>query len=215
MQSRGFFIRVIILKAGSYSHVVGCFFIDRKNTRTALTWLTIKFYELKQLIAVYGYPGMSFKITDPLLQVIGLGILAGMRATSAPAITSHILSHHQSKNLSNSPLGFIQSDKVAAVLKVLAIGEFVGDKLPNAADRIIIPSVITRSLSGALSGASIYKSGGKNAYTGALIGTAAAFASTFGSYFLRKVIVKKSHIADPFIGALEDSIVIGAALTLI
>jgi hypothetical protein len=50
---------------------------------------------------------------------------------------------------------------------------------------------------------------------GALIGSAAAFASTFGCYFLRKTIVKNTRINDPWIGALEDTIVISSAIVLI
>ena len=93
---------------------------------------------------------MRFKIATPFWQVIGLGTLAGMRSTSAPVITSHILSHHHSKNLEHSPLSFMQSQQVAKVLKFVALGEVVGDKLPHTPNRIK-PAVLTaRCLSGAL-----------------------------------------------------------------
>ena len=157
---------------------------------------------------------MQLKIKDPLWQVVGLGVLAGMRSASAPAITSHILSHHQSKKFGNSPLGFMQSNTTANILKILAVGEFIGDKLPAAPNRIKASALIARCVSGALVGASIYKASGNNPYTGALIGTATACASTFGSFFLRKATVKKTHIFDPLIGALEDSLVIGAGIGL-
>ena len=154
------------------------------------------------------------KISDPFGQVVGLGVLAGMRSASAPAITSHILSHHQSKNLAHSPLGFMQSKKVATILNVFAVAEFIGDKLPQAPNRIKPSALIARCLSGALAGASIYKASGNNAYTGAIIGSTAAFASTFGSFFLRNFTVKRTHLMDPLVGAIEDSLVIGAGIGL-
>ncbi len=155
---------------------------------------------------------MKIKISKPLWQVIGLGTLAGMRTASAPVIASHILSHHQSKNLTQSPLRFMQSVSVANTLKVMSFSELVVDKLPSTPNRIKPFGVLARSLSGALAGASIYKASGNNAFVGAVIGGSAALVSTFGSYYLRKGVVKGSHIIDPVIGAIEDALVIGAGV---
>ena len=157
---------------------------------------------------------MQLKISQPLWQAIGLGVLAGMRTASAPAITSHILSHHHSANLEKSLLGFMQSKNVATVLKVLAIGELFVDKLPSTPNRIKPTGVIFRCLAGSLAGASIYKASGNNALQGALLGSAAALGSTFGSYFLRKDTVNKLHAFDPLIGAIEDALVVGAGVGL-
>jgi len=144
-----------------------------------------------------------------------LGVLAGMRTASAPAIVSHILSHHHSKRLSKSPLRFMQNDNVAVALKIFAIGEVVGDKLPNTPNRIKPAGVTFRCLSGALAGASIYKASGNNAITGAIIGSVVAFGSTFGSYFLRKDVVNRTKVFDPMIGAMEDVLVIGAGAVIV
>jgi uncharacterized membrane protein len=157
---------------------------------------------------------MKLKISHPFWQVIGLGTLAGMRSSSAPAIASHILSHHQTKNLDRSPLRFMQSKNVAIALKVMAVGEIIGDKLPSAPNRIKPAVLGFRVLSGALAGASVYKATGGKAAMGALIGGAAAFASTFGSFFLRKGTVKSSGLMDPIVGAIEDALVIGSGIEL-
>jgi uncharacterized membrane protein len=157
---------------------------------------------------------MQLKISKPFWQVIGLGTLAGMRSTSAPVITSHLLSHHQSKKLEHSPLQFMQSKTVATTLKVLALGEIAGDKLPSAPNRIKPVVIGARVLAGALAGASIYKAAGGKIIWGALIGGSAAFASTFGSFFLRKSAVRSSHIIDPIIGVIEDALVIGSGIGL-
>lgn len=132
-------------------------------------------------------------------QALSLGLLAGMRTTSATAIVSHLLSNHPSSKLSGSPLKFIQSEKTAIAFKILCLGELVGDKLPFVPNRTEPGSVTARCLSGGLAGASIFKANNSNALIGGLIGAAAAFSGTLGSYFLRKVIVKKSGIFGPSI----------------
>jgi len=157
---------------------------------------------------------MSFKISKPFWQAVSLGAIAGSRAMSAPALTSHILSQHQSKNLGDSALGFMQSNKTATAFKLLAVAEFVGDKLPTAPNRIALPGLTGRLLTGALAGASIYKAGGGKAYLGAILGGSAAILSTFGCFYLRRVTVKGTKILDPFIGGLEDALVIGASAGL-
>jgi uncharacterized membrane protein len=158
---------------------------------------------------------MKLKISHPFWQVLGMGVLAGMRSSSAPVITSHILSHHHSKKLEKTPLSFMHSQGVANVLKVFALSELVMDKLPSTPNRIKPPVVAIRCLSGALAGASIYKASGGNAITGAWLGASVALASTFGSFYLRKETVKKTHLFDPVVGAIEDALVIGAGVGLV
>ncbi|UOE46478.1 DUF4126 family protein [Mucilaginibacter sp. SMC90] len=157
---------------------------------------------------------MELKPLNPVWQVIGLGTLAGMRTLSAPVIATHMLSNNPSKKLQKSPLRFMQSTTVAAVLNVLSVTELIADKLPSTPNRIEPGGVAGRCLSGALAGASIYKAVGGKSLTGALIGGATAIAATYGSYYLRKNIVKANHIADPLIGAAEDALVIGAGFGL-
>ena len=158
---------------------------------------------------------MKTKSTGYFWQTISLGILAGMRTFAAPVIASHILSQHPVKTLSGSPLKFMQSGKVATGFKIAAVGELVGDKLPFTPNRTETGGVVGRCLSGGLAGATIYKANKKNVIIGAIIGSTAAFASTFGCYFLRKEIVKSTRIDDPWIGAIEDAMVIGSAIILV
>lgn len=157
---------------------------------------------------------MKTYIIKPHWQAISLGIIAGMRSMAAPAISSKILSTHHSKALENSPLNFIQSKTTANVLSALALGEFIGDKLPNAPDRTIPPALIGRCLSGALAGAGIYKAGGGNLYLGAMLGGLSACASTFASFYLRKNLVRHTRIIDSIVGTIEDTIVMGGAIEI-
>jgi uncharacterized membrane protein len=155
------------------------------------------------------------KISHPFWQVLGIGTLAGMRTSSAPAITSQILSHHHSKMLEHSPLNFMQSKAVANTLTFLTVGEVIMDKLPSTPNRIRPEGFVFRCLSGALAGASIYKATGGNVLVGTLLGSAAAAASTYLSFLARKTTVEKTKIFDPIIGAIEDALVVGAGVGLI
>jgi uncharacterized membrane protein len=157
---------------------------------------------------------MKQETSKPFIEAIGLGIMAGMRSNAGPAAASHILSQQYSAELDKSPLKFMQSPQVSNVLKVLALAELVGDKLPNAGNRIVPVSVIFRCSAGALAGASMYKASGNNAFKGALLGAAAAFGSTFASFYFRKDLVQKTHIYDPVLGVVEDTLVLGGAVYL-
>src|SRR5471030_1608714 len=158
---------------------------------------------------------MQLKISKAFWQVLGLGVLAGMRSASAPAVAGQLLSRHPSKTLADSPLKFMQSGLIANILTISAVGELVVDKLPGTGNRTMPMGVAARCLSGALAGAGIYKSANKNLLTGALIGGAAAVGSTFGSFLLRRSVVKASRLADPWVGAIEDALVIGTGAAII
>ncbi len=158
---------------------------------------------------------MKLKISEPFWQVAALGALAGMRTTSAPTITSHILSKHEQANgFADSSLGFMQSDKVATTLKIFALSELIADKLPSTPNRTKPFSLFVRCLSGGLAGASIFKASGNDPVAGVVIGSASALVSTFGSFLLRRSIVRHTRILDPLIGAIEDGLVIGAGVAL-
>jgi len=125
---------------------------------------------------------MNIKITQPILKTVSVGALAGLRSASASAIASHMLTQHRSKKLTDTSFDFMQSKTMATALKLIAIGEFIVDKLPTTPNRIK-PFLLTgRCISGAFAGAVIYKAGGGKAITGALLGGIAAFTSTFVSF---------------------------------
>ena len=148
-------------------------------------------------------------------QSIALGIVAGMRSASAPAIAAHILSTSKPKQLLKTPLAFMRSEGGATLLKVMAAGELIADKLPFAGDRIQPIGLVARGVSGAISGGSISKGNGDKLVNGTLLGTAAAIGSSFAFFYLRKYVVNKTKIDDPIIGSIEDALVIGIAVVLV
>jgi uncharacterized membrane protein len=146
------------------------------------------------------------------LKAIAIGIIAGMRSMSAPALTSSYLS--QNENLSDSRLGILASPAASKVLKILAAGEMLADKLPIIPSRISAGPLIARVASGAISGAAVSVAYKKQAKTGAVLGGVAAVAGAYGVYHLRRKIGTEISVPDAVLGTVEDAIVIsgGAAI---
>lgn len=157
---------------------------------------------------------MDRKTIEAVSQAAALGAIAGMRTFSAPVVVSHAYSRHPSKNITNTPLAFIQNMATSKVFKVLGAGELVGDKLPFAPKRTAAGGLIGRFVSGALCGATVFKANHKQPIIGGLIGGAAAIGSAYVCMFLRLSLGKRTRIPDAAIGALEDIIVISAGTAL-
>ncbi|WP_223860860.1 hypothetical protein [Spirosoma validum] len=68
------------------------------------------------------------------LKAFQIGLVAGMRSMTAPALVSYKLSHLNGKLPADSKLHFLASPTATTVLGVMAGGELIGDKLPNASD---------------------------------------------------------------------------------
>ena len=145
---------------------------------------------------------------------MGFATLAGMRSMSAPAFLSHYLARQPHAGLAGSRLRFLQKPGTAGVLKLLAAGEMVADKLPGTPDRIAPPVLLGRLLSGALVGAAWYRSRHGSALGGGVLGGLVAVAATFVSYALRTGISEKSGVPVALVGVGEDALVLagGAAL---
>lgn len=144
----------------------------------------------------------------------GLGAVAGMRATIAPAIVSHFLSNNPKKALRKSKLAFMQSPAAGIITKVLSAAEITADKLPAAPDRIAFPQILPRVLSGALVGAVLFQAGKSNIINGIMIGGASALAATFASFYLRKNLAKIPYVKDPLLGAVEDVLAVRSGASL-
>jgi uncharacterized membrane protein len=148
-------------------------------------------------------------------QAIGLGAIAGMRAMSAPALLSDFLSTSPTHTLDDSPLHYLQNPGLATGLKLLAVAEMLTDKLPNIPDRISAPSLLVRTLSGALVGATISEAHGERKISGALLGGIGAIAASYAFFFLRKKLSQATPLPDTAYALLEDFLVISAGRALL
>jgi uncharacterized membrane protein/uncharacterized protein (UPF0548 family) len=146
---------------------------------------------------------------DALLNTVGFGVLAGMRSFSAPAFLSHQLSQ-QPVDAPKGRVHVLATERTSRVLTVLAAGEFAADKLPWIPARISPPSLVARALSGALAGAAVAAPHRRMTVGRALLGAAAAVASSFAFYKLRQLATREWGVPNVVAGLVEDA----AALAL-
>ena len=148
-------------------------------------------------------------MTNLYLKAAGLGFIAGARSMMAPALTSSYFLTHPSLFLEASPLKGMAFPKTANVLRLMALGELVGDKLPKTPNRTAPLPLGGCAASGGLCGAAVFLADGKPAAIGAAVGVAAAIASTFLTYTLRHNLVQAAKISDPAVAVAEDALMLG------
>lgn len=154
---------------------------------------------------------MKKAIIPSIFQVIGLGIVTGMRSAMGPAFTSYSLNQEPSDKLRRSPLAFMQKPVTARFLQTMAAGELVVDKAPGTGDRIAAAGIAGRALSGALVGATLYQAKGGKAWKGGLIGAVAAVAAAYAFFYLRRETGRKFKVRDAALGGVEDAVAVGIA----
>ena len=146
---------------------------------------------------------------DRLWRALGLGALSGVRSMSGPAVLASTLERHGKDVISGRKLGF----PLGRVLTLLAAGEFVADKLPFTPARTMPPSLVARTFSGAFVGlATARKREARLAPT--LVGAAAAAASTFASYHLRRLATQRSKRLGYGMAVAEDALALLASRKL-
>ena len=145
---------------------------------------------------------------------IGMGIVAGLRAMTAPAITSWA-AHLGWLHLRATPLAFMGSIAVVIIFSLAAIGEYINDKLPKTGSRTAPAPFFTRIVMGGLCGACLYVSANEPVLTGILMGAVGAVIGTLGGYQARKRLVSGLHVRDIAVAIPEDLIAICLALFVV
>ena len=145
------------------------------------------------------------------LSTVGLGWAAGMRSMTAPAALAHVLAGRTLRPR-RQPARFLSSAPAAALSKLAAAGEFVGDKLPGAPDRTAPPVLAGRFGAGALVGAAVAVANHESVLVGAAVGAAAAVASSFAMLRVRAALPGVLGTADLPVALAEDAAAVGLAL---
>lgn len=151
---------------------------------------------------------------DVLLTALGLATISGLRSSSGPAFLSHAASKGLVE-LGDTPFFFLGSPRVAAALKVVMVGELVGDKLPVTPSRTGLGPLVGRALSGALVGASLFASSGHRAAAGGILGALAATIAAPVGERSRAWIVSRTGTPDLVCAVLEDAVVLYTGVRLL
>ena len=141
-----------------------------------------------------------------------IGVVAGMRAMTAPAAASWA-AHLGLVKVAGTPLAFMGAHITPYLFTLLAIGELVNDKLPKTPSRKIPPQFITRLVTGGLSSATLGIGSGQP-ILGVVAGLIGVVAGTYGGAFLRTRLTEM--IGNPLLAALiEDAVAIFLAIVVV
>lgn len=143
---------------------------------------------------------------------LGIGIVAGLRSLTAPAVVAWG-AHLDWLNLHSSSLAFMGSTAAVAIFSLLATGELVADKLPMTPKRTAFAPLIARILTGGLCGACLCAAAGKSLLVGTLLGGIGGVIGAFLGYSIRKRLAVR--IKDFVIAVCEDLVAVSLALFLV
>jgi uncharacterized membrane protein len=113
------------------------------------------------------------------------------------------------------PLSLIGSLPAVIILSLLAITEFIFDKLPNTPNRTAPLGLVARIVTGGLTGACVSLGGGKSAIVGAGLGVVGGIVGCFGGYHARAWLVRSLRQPDFNIALVEDLVAIGGSLFIV
>jgi uncharacterized membrane protein len=152
--------------------------------------------------------------SEALLLAFLIGIVAGLRSLTAPAVVSWA-AHRNWIDLHNTPLSFMGSTVMVSIFVLLALGELVADQLPSTPSRTKPVGLIARIVLGGLSGACVAVAGAQSIVIGALLGAVGAVAGAFAGYEVRTRLVRALKVPDLVIAVLEDAVAIGGGLLIV
>ena len=150
--------------------------------------------------------------TTALALAFGIGVIAGLRSMTAPAVVSWA-AQWKWLDLGQSPLAFLGSTVAAYILAAGAIVELIVDKLPKTPSRTAPPGLIARLVLGGLSGAALCAAAHQSLVLGGVLGALGGLAGCFGGYALRARLSKA--LPDLVVALLEDAVAIGGGLFIV
>ena len=150
-------------------------------------------------------------MTTTFLLPLLIGIIAGLRAMTAPAAVSWA-ARVGWLNLAPTGLAFLGAAITSWILTTLALVELVTDQLPTTPSRTVPVAFGTRIVSGALSGAAIAAASG-SLVTGVVGGAIGAVIGTLGGRAVRGRMAAAFGKDRPA-ALIEDAVAIGGAFLI-
>ena len=150
-------------------------------------------------------------MTTAFLLPLLIGIIAGLRAMTAPAAVSWA-ARAGWLNLAPTGLAFLGATITPWILTALALVELVTDQLPTTPSRTVPVAFGTRIMTGALSGAAIAAATGSLA-TGVVGGAIGAVIGTLGGRAVRGRLAAAFGKDRPA-ALIEDAVAIGGAFLI-
>ena len=146
------------------------------------------------------------------LLAVSIGVVAGLRAMTAPAAVSWA-AYCGWLPLDGTPLAFLASPWAVGALTLFALGELVADQLASTPSRKVPIQFGARLLTGALSGAAI-GAAADMLVPGLIAGIVGAVIGTYAGAALRAALARMFGRDMPA-ALIEDAVAIGGAFLIV
>lgn len=141
-----------------------------------------------------------------LLLALLIGVVAGLRALTAPAVMAWAAALHWI-NLDGTWAQWLSHPATVTILTVLAVGELVTDQLPKTPNRTVPLQFTARIVLGGFAGA-VLGTAWNYTWTALGAGMIGAVIGTLVGFALRQRLVAVSGGRDLPIALLEDSVAV-------
>lgn len=145
-----------------------------------------------------------------MLRSLLIGLVAGARSMTPLAAVSDAARRGALPRDHGAPR-WLGRPSVAAGTALLAGAELIGDKLPFAPDRIVVPGLAARVVTGAVAGAALAPRDERVA--AALVGVAGAMVASYVTFGARVPAMRRYGQVRS--GLVEDALVVAAALWIV
>jgi uncharacterized membrane protein len=148
------------------------------------------------------------------LGCFSLGVIAGLRSLTAPALVSWAADLGW-LDLSGSRLSFLGSRAAIITLSLLALAELVADKLPKTPKRTNLVPLVFRAITGGFSSIAICTSAHQSLVIGTILGVFGSIAGAFAGYEIRHRLVEAFGLSDFGVAVAEDIVAIGGGFLIV
>ncbi len=140
-----------------------------------------------------------------------LGVSTGLRSFTPLAVTAWFA------RLGRLPVtgtwaAWVANPVSVGLFTAAALGEYIGDKLPNTPSRISPVPLAGRLILGGLAGAIVAAAFRRPAARGVALGVLGAAAGSFGGYYARRGLTKGAGLADLPVAISGDAAAVALAV---
>ena len=140
-----------------------------------------------------------------------LGVSAGLRSFTPLAVTAWF-AYQDKLPLKGTWAAWVGHPVCVGLTTAAAVGEYVGDKLPNTPNRTAPVALFGRLTLGGLVGAIVATAFRRPIVGGIAIGALGAAAGTYGGFYLRQGLTRKAGAPDLVVALSGDAASIALAV---
>ncbi len=118
-------------------------------------------------------------------------------------------------SLAHTPFAFLAHPVSLVVFTVLAIGEWIGDKLPKTPSRVTAFPLVGRLVFGAGTGAALAALGGAALVLGGVLGGVGAVVGSYAGYLVRRALTVRAGLPDLPVALVEDVVAVGVSFFVV